>query len=95
MATAVAAKDFHPAAISICMLVNGTRDLIIKTGPSASGRKLVFGAVQRLVALPADIGARCFVPVIFTTEGTFGAFVEDDAGFFGSKLVVWHDSNED
>lgn len=85
MAFAVGADDFNPAPIRIRVLVNRPGDLIIEAGPSATGFKLIRGLVQRLVALPADVGARHFIVFILSRKRALSAFVQEDVLFFFGK----------
>jgi hypothetical protein len=60
-----------------------TRDAIEISGPSATGRKLVAGLIERCVAGGASIDARRgHVLVVFAAERGFGALFTDDAELF-------------
>jgi hypothetical protein len=90
VAPAIGTDDLNPSAITICMLFYRSGKLIIKTRPPASRGKLICGDVERLIALPADVGAWHFIIVILAGKGPFRAFMEDDTGFVSGKWIVGH-----
>ena len=58
VAAAVGADDLGPAAIGVGDAPDAALDLVVEARPAAAAVELVLRAVERGVALPADVGAR-------------------------------------
>ena len=84
------AKDFDATAIGVGYLFDCTGNFVVETRPAATGIEFVLRAVQGRIALAAKISTRSFKIVIFARKRPFGAFFQDDVGFFWTKFVVFH-----
>ena len=87
---AVGADDLDAAAVGIGVLVNSSGNFIIEARPSATRFEFISGLIEWLVALAADVGSGEFVVFVLAGAGAFGAFVEEDALFFGGERIVSH-----
>lgn len=90
VAAASCAGDFGAVSVAVEGFFNGPGDGVIETGPATVAVEFVVGTVERRVATAANVGAGFEVVVVFTGEGHFGAFVDDDAGLFGGEIVILH-----
>lgn len=90
VAVAVSAADLGPPAVGIRNLLYGTREMIIKSWPAATGIKFGLSREEGAIALAAEIGAIFEKTVIFSLKRGFSPLLEDNAGFFLTERVVTH-----
>ena len=81
MTSATGTRDFGPPTVGIGRTPDGARDLVIETGPSATGVEFVRRTVQRRTALPAYIGSGGFMFVETPRKKSFGTLFEDHVFF--------------
>lgn len=82
VASAVGAHDLCPLHAESAVGVSGhcTRHGIEERRPAAAGLELVLSSVDGRIAAGASVGARAWrVLVIFAGEGSFGAFLTENA----------------
>ena len=85
---AIPTENFDSVAIGIRLAANGTRNLVVKTRPTALAVELVVGVIQRSIALAADIGSRLLVVGVFANKGSFRSLLQDDILLLGRQFVV-------
>jgi hypothetical protein len=78
MSSAIGTEDLSPVAVSIKLLINGSFDLIIETGPSTMTVEFVTGPVQRGVAALTDINAGFIMIHVLSRPGSFRSFMNNN-----------------
>jgi hypothetical protein len=81
------ANDLDPAAIGIRNPLYTAGNLVIETGPSASGVELIVGSVQRAVAPPAVEGSCLLMGTVFTGKGALGTLTDNHILLLRSKVM--------
>ena len=83
MAAAFPAEDFHPVPVGVWSFSDGSGNFLVKAGPAATGVEFGGGCVKRRVAFATLVRSFDKKIVVLASTGRFGAFVFDNAFFFG------------
>ena len=76
--------DLGTVSVSVSRHGDSPRDGLVEAWSSTTAIKFAIREIERCITLTADIDTISVVIVKFTRVWCFGAFVEDDVGFFRS-----------
>ena len=85
VAATMCAGDFGATTVGIRSVLNCAREFVIEGGPAAAGAEFAVGRIKRRFTLAAHINTVFKKVVVLASEGHFGAFVNNHAGFFGGE----------
>tara|TARA_R110002049_G_scaffold285698_4_gene467103 strand:+ start:277911 stop:278243 length:333 start_codon:yes stop_codon:yes gene_type:complete len=89
MTATVLAQNFDAAAIGIRFVSHRPFDFVVKAGPTTTRFELIFGSIERRIALPTQIGTGPIVIVQFSRTRPLGALTKDDVFLFFAQWIVW------
>lgn len=87
MRTAGGTNNFGPSSVGIGNTFYRTRDFVVKGRPSAMRIEFIVGMIKRCIALTAYIRACLLIVGVLAGKSPFGAFVQDNAMFFGCEFI--------
>lgn len=89
MSVAVITNNFNASAIGVGLTANGVGNLVIKTWPTTTRVKFVFGAIQRRIAPSTNIGPWGFVIVVLAGARSLGSLVQNYIRFGFVQWVIF------